>query len=78
MKWLLCAFAAVVLLAVADFAVYVTSNGMECQGDNCSTAVDVTEALATPLVIVGAALLLAIVAGTVVGAVRGLRSPGSR
>ena len=64
MKALVGALAAVVVLAVVTFAVYVASDGMDCQGDSCSTAADVSGALFYPLVIV---------AKTVTGAARGSR-----
>ncbi len=70
MKRLLAGLALVVLLIGADLAVYVADNGMECRAGGCSALVDVTRALFFPLVVLAAALLLALVAKAVAGAVR--------
>lgn len=65
-------------MAIVDFVAYVASDGMECQGDSCSTVVDVTGALFYPLVIVGVALLLAVVAKVVARAAGSSQSGGTR
>jgi hypothetical protein len=53
------------LLAAGDFLVYVSQDGMECQGDACSALAEITGAVFFPMVIL--AVLLALF-----GAVRGL------
>lgn len=77
MRMLVEALLAVVALAAVNLAVYVASGGMDCQGDGCSTAAEVSGALFGPLVIVAVILLLAIVAKSVASGARGSGSGGT-
>lgn len=67
MKRLLLALAVVLALAIVNGLLYVSADGMECQGDSCSTTADVTGALFFPLLILSAVLLVAVVARAALG-----------
>ncbi len=62
MKRLALALAVVLALAVLNGALYVSADGMDCQGESCSTTADITGALFFPLLILAALLALAVVA----------------
>ena len=59
------------VLAAGDLLLYVSQDGMECQGDSCSTVAEITGAALFPLVVL--AVVLALIA-----AARGLLGRGRR
>ncbi len=60
MSRLLVAVVLVLVLAFADFLLYMSAGGLDCHGDGCSTTAEVTGVLFSPLLVAAAGLLLAL------------------